>query len=291
MSINNNVYSVLVCYEPEDGQVENTVNLLLNQVSNVVICNNSFYDIQFESTKVKVFNFNANLGIAAAQTIGMKWAFENGAEYILQMDQDSILETGTVERLLERFHFLRKNEINVGVIGPRHFDKVTNEVDESRLPNGTQLLGVNCESVHATISSACIIPKDVVDIAGYMEDRLFIDLVDWEYCWRIKKYGYITVRDNDVLLGHRVGDGTEKIIGKIDARRPSPIRHYYHTRNTIHMLSRSYVPLSFKIKNIPKLLLKFLIYPFVFSDGVIRFKYLYKGMVDGLFGRYGKIDF
>jgi rhamnosyltransferase len=41
-----------------------------------------------------------------------------------------------------------------------------------------------------------------------------------------KNQRFITVRDNDVLLGHRVGDGKRKIIGKIDVRIPSPIRHY-----------------------------------------------------------------
>ncbi|MCV5754707.1 glycosyltransferase, partial [Escherichia coli] len=77
------------------------------------------------SGDVKIFNFNDNLGIAEAQSIGMKWAFENGADFILQMDQDSIPDPKMVEQLLTCYKKLLKQNVNVGLVGSQDFDKVT----------------------------------------------------------------------------------------------------------------------------------------------------------------------
>lgn len=254
------------------------------------MCNNSDYDVKFEDEQVKVFNFGENLGIAKAQSVGMKWAFENGADFILQMDQDSILEDRTVGRLLESYEELILKGFKVGVIGPRHYDKVTNEVDEARIIKGNTIEGTNYTIINATISSASLIPKTAYDIVGGMEDGLFIDAVDFEYCWRLKTKGFLTIRDNDILLGHRVGDGKKQIVGKIDARVPSPIRHYYHIRNLFLLLFRGYVPLYWKLSNLVKLAIKLVIYPFIFEDGKTRFMYMIKGIKDGVLRKYGRID-
>jgi rhamnosyltransferase len=284
------IYSILVAYNPEGDELSLAVERLKKQTDVVVVCNNSDYDIEFEDDKVKVFNFGDNLGIAKAQSIGMKWAFENGADFILQMDQDSILEEKTVERLLESYTDLVEKGYKVGVIGPRHYDKITNEVDEARIIKGDTIKNTNYTIINATISSASLIPKIAYDTIGGMEDGLFIDAVDFEYCWRLKTKDFLTIRDNDILLGHRVGDGKKQIVGNIDARVPSPIRHYYHIRNLFLLMPRGYAPLYWKVSNLIKLAIKLVIYPFIFDDGKIRFSYMIRGIKDGLLRKYGRID-
>lgn len=283
------VYSVVVAYNPVLEDLKETIKILENQTNMVILCNNSEDDIYFDEFKnLKVFNFGENKGIAYAQAIGMDWAFTNGAELILQLDQDSILLDGTVSSLLQSYDELSAKGYKVGAIGPRHFDKVTDEVDTKRLSKGEYIEGTTCERVPHTLSSACLIPKEAFLVAGNMETELFIDLVDWEYCWRLKKYGFDTFRDNDVLLPHRVGDGCQKIIGSINARNPAPIRHYYHTRNLLLMIRRTYVPTSFKLKEIIKLICKLALYRFIFKDGESRINYIVAGIKDGVAGITGK---
>ncbi len=284
------IYSILVAYNPEGNELDLAVERVKAQADIVIVCNNSEYDVKFDDEKVKVFNFRDNLGIAAAQSIGMKWAFENGADFILQMDQDSILEEGTVVGLLKSYDELLRMHYKVGVIGPRHYDKITNEVDEARLIKGNIIENTHYTIINATISSASLIPKIAYETVGGMEDGLFIDAVDFEYCWRLKTKGFLTVRDNDILLGHRVGDGKKQIVGKIDARVPSPIRHYYHIRNLFLLIPRGYVPLYWKLSNLGKLAIKLVIYPFIFDDGKVRFSYMVRGIKDGLLRKYGRID-
>ena len=77
------IYSILVAYNPDLEELNQAVERLKKQTGIVIVCNNSDYDVEFEGEQVKVFNFGENLGIAKAQSIGMKWAFENGADFIL----------------------------------------------------------------------------------------------------------------------------------------------------------------------------------------------------------------
>ena len=94
------IYAVLVAYNPQNNELALAVERIKVQTDIVIVCNNSDYDVKFDDEKVKVFNFRDNLGIAAAQSIGMKWAFENGADFILQMDQDSIADEQLVDNPL-----------------------------------------------------------------------------------------------------------------------------------------------------------------------------------------------
>ncbi len=286
-----NVFAVLVSYNPSEQEIFSAAERLTEQCDCVVICNNS--DNGFivpEMPGCKVMNFADNLGIARAQSIGMKWAFDNGADFILQMDQDSILHSDTVAMLLSSYNNLINLGHKVGLIGPCFYDKVTNEVHTPRVFHGEVISGTNCISVPTTISSASLIPKEVYNEVGGMLDGLFIDVVDWEYCWRLSSKGYLIVRDRDIMLGHRVGNGFKKLFGIFPVLVPSPIRHYYHSRNLILLLNCNYAPLSWKLIGLAKLTFKVVFYPLGFRNGFTRLKFLCRGISDGILRKYGRID-
>jgi rhamnosyltransferase len=283
-------YSILVAYNPNIEELNQAVERLKNQTDIVVVCNNSDYDVRFEDEQVKVFNFGENLGIAKAQSIGMKWAFENGADFILQIDQDSILSDDLVEKLLECYEELTNKGYKIGLVGPQDFDKDTKELNKARLKKGNFIDDTNYVSLEQTLSSGSLIPKHVHDIVGGMDDDLFIDSVDNEYCWRIRKNGFLVIKNNDALLAHKLGDGKQKILGFLSVGVPSPIRHYYQIRNTLLLARRSYVPDYWKYSMLVKVVFKFFVYPFTLNKGFERFKYIIKGIKDGILGRSGKIN-
>ena len=66
------IYSILVAYNPDLEELIQAVERLKKQTDIVIVCNNSDYDVEFEDEQVEVFNFGENLGIAKAQSIGMK---------------------------------------------------------------------------------------------------------------------------------------------------------------------------------------------------------------------------
>jgi rhamnosyltransferase len=285
-----NIHSILVAYNPEIEELNQAIERLKKQTDIVIVCNNSDYDVKFEDEQVKIFNFGENLGIAKAQSIGMKWAFENGADFILQMDQDSIPSDDLVKKLLDCYEDLTTKGYKVGLVGPQDYDKDTKELNKARLKKGNAIKSTNYIILEQTLSSGSLIPKKVYQIVGGMDDELFIDAVDSEYCWRIRKNGFLVIKNNDALLAHKLGDGKKKILGFMYVGVPSPIRHYYQIRNTLLLVTRSYVPLYWKTSGLAKIIFKLIVYPFTLDRGPARFKFIIKGIIDGVLRKSGKIS-
>ncbi len=291
----NNVFAVLVSFNPEKNELKNAIKKLLLQVDKVIVCNNSTNGFNccselnsLADENVKFFDFNENLGIAKAQSIGMEWAFKNDADYILQMDQDSMPNDNMVVELLSCYKNLTEEGLNIGLVGSQDYDKYTGEINYARLHKGTALKNnPDYYVVDSTLSSGSLIPKDAYYKIGGMRDELFIDAVDHEYCWRLRHAGYIVVRNKKALLGHRLGDGKYKILNSISVGLPSPFRHYYATRNIFLLLKEKHVPIFWKFSSLIKLSGKLVFYPIFLPNGMKRLKFLCLGIYDGILGRSG----
>jgi rhamnosyltransferase len=122
-----------------------------------------------------------------------------------------------------------------------------------------------------------------------MFDDLFIDAVDFEYCWRIKAAGFGIYRVPSAILRHRLGEGEKKLFGFKLFRVPKPFRHYYAFRNSIYLMRRSEAPFYWKTSSIVKILVKYFTYWILLDDGFIRFKFMTKGIIHGIQGRLGAL--
>lgn len=281
------IYSILVAYNPDLKELNQAVARLTKQTNIVVVCNNSNYEVTFQSEQIKVFNFKENLGIARAQSIGMKWAFENEADFILQIDQDSIPHDNLVEKLLESYEKLISKNYRVGLIGSQDYDKDSKEYSKAIITKEENIEGTNYSIVPDILSSGSLISKSIYDLVGGMDDDLFIDIVDFEYCWRIRDKGYVIIKNKDALLGHKLGDGQKKLFGLININIGSAFRHYYQFRNILIMMNRKYVPFKWKISQIVKLLLKLIFYPIGLKDGYVRFRFMLLGIKDFFLDKKG----
>lgn len=283
------IFSILVAYNPNLEELNQAVERLKKQTNIVVVCNNSNYDVNFKDEKVKVFNFGENLGIAKAQSIGMKWAFENGADFILQMDQDSIPSDDFVVKLLNCYELLSEKGYNVGLVGSQDYDKDTMDLSKPKINRGVYLENESYIQINQVISSGSLIPIETYNTVGGMDDDLFIDAVDFEYCWRVVNNGFIIIKNVDSLIAHKLGNGISSLFF-IKYISPSPIRHYYQFRNLLLLFRKSYVPFYWKISTLIKCLLSLIFLPFLFEQKNSRFRYMIKGISDGMLSKKGRID-
>lgn len=286
----NKVYSLITTYQPEMKNLKALVENLSKQTDFIVISNNSSFDIQSEcfviNCPIYIINFGINLGIAEAQTVGMKWAFENGADFILQMDQDSTPHEDMVQQLMTCYQEMNHIGLNPGLIGALDYDRATGEINKARLRKGMLIKG-NYYDVDSTLSSGSLIPKNAWKMVGGMRNDLFIDTVDHEYCWRLRSAGFKIIRNKNALLAHRLGDGRFKIMGLVSVGMPSPFRHYYATRNIFLLLKEKHVPLFWKLSSLIKLSGKVVFYPIFLPKGKERLFFFLKGIRDGLNGYSG----
>lgn len=166
-----------------------------------------------------------NFGIAKALNIGFNKAKEFGVDWVLTMDQDSLLPPNMI---YEYEKFIYENHPRLGIISPL----INMYHGEKQRVSDTY-----CE-IDEALTSGSLICMDAYDAAGGFKNELFIDAVDFEFCWNIKSKGYKVYQLNKVLMQHQLGNTQEiKIFGKhlFYVTHHNYIRRYYMTRNGLYV--------------------------------------------------------
>ena len=146
------------------------------------------------------------------------------------------------------------------------------------------------QKVSHAIASGALIPAKVLHEVGLMQENLFIDWVDLEWCWRAKnQYGYQTICTGDVVIEHTMGDGSIRFLWRKVGIR-TPLRRYYMVRNAVHiaLYSRSAtVPIRFEI--FAKALAWTLVFPLITPTHKSQhLRATLNGLWDGLRNRMGQ---
>ncbi|WP_195822432.1 glycosyltransferase family 2 protein [Roseobacter sp. MH60115] len=213
--------AVVIWYNPEPLFVEN-LKSYAEHVDHVVVIDNSNTDNAALLADVAGVHYQAlhqNLGIAAALNRGFETARQLGAEWVLSMDQDSSFESENVSLLLAN---IETASSDIAVIG----------YSETGSTSKTGLRDVN-----KVITSGCLNRMSAFSrINGFNED-LFIDQVDFEYCFRLKEAGFRIMQDRAVQMRHNRGDPEPKEFRgrSYTTTNYNPTRRYYQVRNRLYM--------------------------------------------------------
>lgn len=254
----NDLYIIVVFFNPTPAQVAQAEKLSVN--NNVIIVDNSNHIIHnLDKLNLMYIPLLSNKGIAYAQNVGIIEAFKKGAKYILFQDQDSQLEQKQIIALFNEYKNIYKYDSKIGAIGPVILNSINATEYKSFLKDNTS--GV----VSSIISSGMLTSRAALDEIGLMDEKLFIDNVDHEWCWRAKSKGYNIYMTRKSLLCHTIGMKTRYVLG-YQIIKSAPIRSFYKFRNNIWLLKRSYVPLQWKIKNFINMLIMLLIYSVCYKE-------------------------
>jgi rhamnosyltransferase len=292
------VVAVIVTYRPDAARVERILQALADDVSAVVIVDNGSDDLPEERWRqsfpaLVLRRLAANRGIAVAQNAGAAEAEQLGASCILLLDQDSLPAAGMVPALCAALEDLVTRNVKVACVGPQlrrwgsreaegftrvgwlSFDKVTPDV------------AVECDFVMA---SGSLVPAAVWDEVGGMEESLFIDLVDTEWCLRARSRGFRVYGVAGAFLDHDLGEpGRHASLGKhLRLARHKPFRYYYIFRNTLLLWRRPYVPLKVVLFQLKWLAGLFLVFGVL--GGWKEMRMMLRGVADGLRGVTGKLE-
>ncbi len=227
----NKIAALIVIYNPCIKDIIDKVNKITELFTKVIIIDNSdngkSVNNYFLSANVRYFCFGENKGIASAINYGCKIALEEGFEWCVTLDQDSVLPNNYVESIIE---FIDKRIENVGIVAPQYIS--AENKNNVRKKDG--FLYVN----EVISSGSCINLSAFNSIGGQKED-FFIDCVDFEFCWKLRSAGYKIIQLQNVILLHALGNnGREiKFVNKHIAyiTNHSPIRKYYMTRNSLYL--------------------------------------------------------
>jgi rhamnosyltransferase len=259
----------IITYNPKVESLKELLKILENEADGIVVVDNGsangdvIFDLLRQSFSDIYFIRNSeNRGIATGMNQAAFYAEKQRFDFIWTFDQDSRPEVGLRHKLESAFYALSQGR-RVAAVGPCHKDLRTGEREpfvKFRLPRNRHLLD-NCKEdfieCDFLISSGCLIPLKVLRDIGFMEDALFIDNVDLEWCFRARYNDYCLFGIKNALMCHCIGDRQIHlpVFGE-RIRFHEPSRTYYMTRNRILLYRRRYIPWAWKVHDVNRFVFK-----------------------------------
>lgn len=237
---NKKIYLSIITYKTNEDVLEKLLDSIKFQVDKIFIIDNTPNFIngfeKFRDEKTNIIYLNENTGIAHAQNIGIKKSLEDGADFIILSDDDTIYPKNYVEEMTRVFE--EKREEKIAAVAPVYRNIITNKKRpfiKKGIFSFKKFYPTNgCYEVFQAISSGLILNARYLDQIGLMNEKLFIDFVDLEWCWRAVKKGYKIIGNADVIIEHKLGYYS-KTLGKKQITLRNSIRHYYIIRNNIYL--------------------------------------------------------
>ncbi|QBQ98363.1 glycosyltransferase family 2 protein [Paraburkholderia pallida] len=236
----------------------------------------------------------ANLGIATAINQGVEALIAHGCTSAILFDQDSEPSDELLRALPRAMEGELARGVKVALVGPAYEDARLGGIApfvrfgmwrlQRIAPVGTRPLEVDF-----LITSGSCINLAAWPVIGPMDDALFIDFVDLEWCVRARKLGFSVLGAPALKLAHSLGGDPVRVFGRAYPGHGA-LRHYYQFRNAIALMKRSYMPWSWKSTELVKLPGRLVIYGLFMSPRSEHLRMALLGIWHGLTGRLGALS-
>ncbi|MCF7749221.1 glycosyltransferase family 2 protein [Bacillus subtilis subsp. subtilis] len=291
------ICAVIVTYAPEPALLAQVVASVQPQVGHVVVFDNGSpgMDVAAALAGVEAVSVVAsphNVGLATALNRGIAHARALGVGHVLLMDQDSVLDAGMVGTLAQAMATLSAHA-PVAAVGPQFVDARSGQAApfvRMGFPFNDKDYGGpgQCVPCDFLITSGSLIPLVALDRVGGMDESLFIDNIDMDWCFRAKAAGLALHGVCDAQMRHRLGEHLRasrfKRHGVVVHK---PFRLYYIMRNRVLLYARASTPRVWVAQDLPRLLLKFIGNGLFIAPRWIRLRFMCRGLWDGVRGRSG----
>lgn len=205
---------------------------------------------------------NDNLGFAQGHNVGIEHAIKNGADYVIILNNDTLLDKDFVSKLVDA----AERDSRIGIVGPKiyfakgfeyHKEKYKeNELGKVFWYAGGEMDWNNVIGHHRGVdevdrgqydkteetdyvSGCCmLITKEVLEKTKGFDKDYFLYYEDNDLCQRAKKLGFKIIYEPSSVVWHK-NAGSAGGSG-------SPLQDYYITRNRM-LFGLKYAPLRSKI--------------------------------------------
>jgi len=291
-----NILAVVVCFHPDLKNLQSLSFKLHQEGVPVVWVNNGpVGSLKAAQTPhvANIIELAHNLGVATALNRGFEWALQNGYEAVITFDQDSQPPAGMVGQLSQAWLQAAGAFSRIAAIGPATVDLASGQDMFSFEPyNWTRHRFLPSQKktyvVDHLITSGCLTPCSVWQDVGPMNDSLFIDWVDNEWCARARLKGYTLLMDGGTKMGHSIGEVSRPILWR-RFHLHAPIRHYYLLRNAIQIAKQSQFDPGWRMHHLLYAARVILASLLLGQQRLSRLSYALRGLLHGLVGRSGKI--
>lgn len=223
-----NIAGMVTIYNP-DRNVCRNLNTYSSYLDKLYIVINSEIDddIREKLNKInnsEIIDYNTNLGIAKAINVVLD-KVNDRYDWLLTMDQDSFF-------IKDLDKFLEKTE----QVDDRVTYGITTDVTDDECTGVDNLL----LNVDRCITSGMLLNVKKALFCGGFDERLFIDEVDHEFCYRCNSMGYKLYKYAKKIMNHKIGNNKQyKILGvAFFSDNEKYFRQYYIFRNSLYVMKK-----------------------------------------------------
>lgn len=224
------ILSVIVTYNPELHHLKDVVMTLSKQIDSILLYDNNslnFKDIAsiLFPQNVIIHSSPVNKGLPTHYNAAIQYGLENGFDYLLILDQDSIFD----ENFLDEY----RKHLDEDFLCLVPFLVHNNSDYEKSYPTKTKN---TCDYVKRSINSGTLIylhklPNDI-----RFDEDLFIDCVDFDFFKQANKFRLKTLRINSAKLHISLGNISRT--GPLFLYNYSPFRLEKQTRDRVLFLRK-----------------------------------------------------
>ena len=274
---------IIVLYYPDAVALAETVEAVLPAAAQVILADNTppaDYTEHLPLPGCLRINMGGNAGIAAAQAEALLLAAEIGATHVLMLDQDSCVQPGFLEAMEREYQRLEASGASIFALGATIVNSRSGAADKALFDKGKSRADGFTER-RQLISSGSLINMVAVRETGLPERGLFIDYVDFEWCWRAAIFGFKCFTTSKVELEHTVGCGDIEA-GAYRWVISAPERYFYQFRNYFWLRRRDYVPMGWKWRTFLRMFFYFTYLPWGRRRAMSYWRNMWLGACAGL---------
>jgi len=200
--------------------------------------------VRAQFPKVVTIENGRNLGYAEGNNVGMRRALERGANYILVLNNDTVIDSAAVGLLV----LAAQADERIGVLSPQifwysqpnmiwfggakwssekgGFDHIrSGEIEDPRCPAATSETdyGSGC---------ALFLRAEAVSKVGLFDPRFFLMWEETDWCYRARRHGYRIMMEPKAKVWHKVSSSFEGGWSGAQAQ-------YYLTRNRMLWIEKN----------------------------------------------------
>jgi hypothetical protein len=193
---------------------------------------NSVAVIRENYPEVIMIENKENLGYTGGNNIGMRYASNNGADYVWLLNNDTVVMPDTLSKLIDT----AESDPEIGLISPiiYYYDEPEKiqycgsymdweNYTDITLQHLEALMNITSSHTFYLWGTALLIKRSVIEKIGYLDQKYFAYHEDWEYCLRALKSGYKSVLEPRGKIYHKGSKST--------GGRKIPIQVFLRLRN------------------------------------------------------------
>lgn len=197
-----------------------------------------------QGAKYSLVQTGCNGGYGYGNNVGIKYALKIGADYVLLLNNDTIIDSGFLEPMV----YMCEEDKSIGIasgkiyfydkpdviwFGGGNYNKYTGNLKHINYNKKDTNSLIHEHSTFIT-GCLCLIPKFIFEKVGYINEEYFMYAEDLEYSQRVLKSGYKLKVSQKSCIWHKVGGSSGGELTEFSV--------YWTTKNRLRFMKETMRP-------------------------------------------------